>query len=108
MTPKIFGGDIAKATEGFQKSLAVDPSQDDTWVWLSKVFQKQGDKTKARDASQLPPYRVPIPFLFILLPTLLHSQKSQRFYFQSLLYTLAKTLAVGRSPRPHIPYAMKI
>ena len=52
MTPKMFGGDIAKVTESFQKSLAVDPSQDDTWVWLSEAFQKQGDKTKARDISQ--------------------------------------------------------
>ena len=51
MTPKTFGGDIAKAKESFQKSLAVDLSQDGTWVWLSKSFQKQRDKTKARDAS---------------------------------------------------------
>jgi Tfp pilus assembly protein PilF len=50
MTPKMFGGDVAKAMESFQKSLAIDPSQDEAWLWLSKAYQKQGDKTKARDA----------------------------------------------------------
>ena len=52
MAPKMFGGDAAKAVESFQKSLAIDPSQDETWVWLAKAFQKEGDKTKARDAVQ--------------------------------------------------------
>jgi cytochrome c-type biogenesis protein CcmH/NrfG len=52
MTPKMFGGDISKAVESFQKSLAIDSSQDETWVWLAKAFAKQGDKTKARDAIQ--------------------------------------------------------
>ncbi|HET8925524.1 MAG TPA: tetratricopeptide repeat protein [Candidatus Acidoferrum sp.] len=52
MAPKMFGGDVAKAIGSFQKSLAVDPNQDETWVWLAKAFQKQGDKTKARDAIQ--------------------------------------------------------
>jgi tetratricopeptide (TPR) repeat protein len=52
MTPKMFGGDIAKAIESFQKSLAIDPAQDETWTWLSKSFHKQGDRTKARDAIQ--------------------------------------------------------
>jgi tetratricopeptide (TPR) repeat protein len=52
MAPKMFGGDIPKAIESFQKSLALDPSQDETWVWLSKAFQKRGDKAKARDALQ--------------------------------------------------------
>ena len=50
MAPKMFGGDIAKAVESFQKSLELDPSQDETWVWLAKAFQKQGDNAKARDA----------------------------------------------------------
>jgi len=52
MTPKMFGGDVAKAVESFQKSLALDSSQDETWVWLAKASEKQGDKTKARDAIQ--------------------------------------------------------
>jgi cytochrome c-type biogenesis protein CcmH/NrfG len=52
MTPKMFGGDVAKATESFQKSLAIDPSQEEAWVWLAKAFHKQGDKAKAHDAVQ--------------------------------------------------------
>jgi cytochrome c-type biogenesis protein CcmH/NrfG len=52
MAPKMFGGDIPKAIESFQKSLAIDPAQDETWVWLCKALQKQGDKSKAREAVQ--------------------------------------------------------
>jgi tetratricopeptide (TPR) repeat protein len=52
MAPKMFGGDTPKAIESFQKSLSIDPAQDETWVWLSKAFQKQGDKGKAREAVQ--------------------------------------------------------
>src|SRR6266851_7290804 len=52
MTPKMFGGDVTKAIDSFQKSLAIDSSQDETWVWLAKAFQKQRDTGKARDAIQ--------------------------------------------------------
>jgi tetratricopeptide (TPR) repeat protein len=52
MTPKMFGGDVAKAIDSFQKSLALDNSQDETWVWLAKAYQKEGDKAQARDAVQ--------------------------------------------------------
>jgi tetratricopeptide (TPR) repeat protein len=52
MAPKRFGGDVTKAIESFQKSLGLDPSQDETWVWLAKGFQKQGATSKARDAVQ--------------------------------------------------------
>jgi tetratricopeptide (TPR) repeat protein len=52
MTPKMFGGDVTKAMDSFQKSLAIDSLQDETWVWLAKTFQKQGDRAKARDAVQ--------------------------------------------------------
>ncbi len=52
MAPKMFGGDVAKAVESFQKSLAMDAQQDETWIWLAKAFQKQGEKAKARDAMQ--------------------------------------------------------
>lgn len=50
MAPKMFGGDTSKAIQSFQKSLELDPAQDETWVWLAKAFQKQGEKTNARDA----------------------------------------------------------
>jgi tetratricopeptide (TPR) repeat protein len=50
MTPKAFGGDAPKAIDSFQKSLALDSQQDETWVWLAKAFEKQGDKPRARDA----------------------------------------------------------
>jgi tetratricopeptide (TPR) repeat protein len=52
MAPKAFGGDVPKAVESFQKSLALDSQQDETWVWLAKAYEKQGDKPKARDAIQ--------------------------------------------------------
>lgn len=52
MAPKMFGGDTAKAVESFQKSLELDASQDETWVWLAKAFAKHGDKAKAHDAIQ--------------------------------------------------------
>jgi len=40
--PKMFGGDVAKAIESFQKSLAFDTSQDETWAWLPKPFKNKG------------------------------------------------------------------
>ena len=52
MAPKMFGGDSAKAVESFQKSLTIGASQDETWVWLARAYEKQGDKIKARDAIQ--------------------------------------------------------
>jgi Tfp pilus assembly protein PilF len=52
MAPKMFGGDVSKAITSFQKSLAIDASQDETWVWLAKAFAKQGDKPKCHEAIQ--------------------------------------------------------
>jgi tetratricopeptide (TPR) repeat protein len=52
MAPNRFGGDVAKAVESFQKSLAIDSSQDETWVWLARAFAKQGDKPHAHEAIQ--------------------------------------------------------
>jgi cytochrome c-type biogenesis protein CcmH/NrfG len=52
MTPRMFGGDVPKAIESLEKSLAIDSSRDETWVWLAKAFQKQGDTGKARGAMQ--------------------------------------------------------
>jgi tetratricopeptide (TPR) repeat protein len=52
MTPKTFGGDTSKAIDSFKKSLALDPNQDETWVWLAKAYEKQSDKANAHDAIQ--------------------------------------------------------
>jgi tetratricopeptide (TPR) repeat protein len=52
MTPKAFGGDVAKAVDSFKKSLELNPDQDETWAWLAKAYEKQADKTNARDAIQ--------------------------------------------------------
>jgi cytochrome c-type biogenesis protein CcmH/NrfG len=50
MAPKMVGGDVSKAIESLQKSLALDPAQDETWVWLAKAFAKHGEKPQAHDA----------------------------------------------------------
>jgi tetratricopeptide (TPR) repeat protein len=52
LAPKMFGGDLSKAIDSFQKSLSIDPQQDDTYVWLAKAYQKQGDHAKASEAIQ--------------------------------------------------------
>jgi tetratricopeptide (TPR) repeat protein len=49
MAPAMFGGDINKAIESFRKSLALDPSQDETCIWLALAFKKKGDLAKARE-----------------------------------------------------------
>jgi tetratricopeptide (TPR) repeat protein len=50
MAPAMFGGNVNKAIESFQKSLALNPQQDETWIWLGLAFKKKGDTTKAREA----------------------------------------------------------
>jgi cytochrome c-type biogenesis protein CcmH/NrfG len=52
MAPKMFGGDVTKAIESLEKSVALDPRQDETYVWLAKAYKKHGDKSKAQDAIQ--------------------------------------------------------
>jgi len=52
MAPKTFGGDVSKAIDSFKKSLALDPNQDEAWVWLARAYEKQSDKASARDAIQ--------------------------------------------------------
>jgi Tfp pilus assembly protein PilF len=52
MAPKAFGGDVPKAIDSLAKSLVLDASQDETWVWLAKAYDKQGDKAKALDTVQ--------------------------------------------------------
>jgi len=50
MAPKMFGGDVSKAIESLERSVALDPLQEETYVWLAKAYKKQGDKAKAQDA----------------------------------------------------------
>jgi tetratricopeptide (TPR) repeat protein len=52
MTPKMFGGDVAKAIESLEKSVGLDPRQDEIYVWLARAYEKQGDKAKAQEAIQ--------------------------------------------------------
>lgn len=52
MAPKMFGGDVSKAIESLEKSVALDPQRDDTYVWLARAYKKHGDKAKAQDAVQ--------------------------------------------------------
>jgi tetratricopeptide (TPR) repeat protein len=52
MAPKMFGGDTSKAIETLEKSAALDPQQDETYVWLAKAYKKHGDKAKAQEAIQ--------------------------------------------------------
>lgn len=52
MAPRMFGGDVSKAIEAFRKSLSLDSQQDETYVWLAKAYEKQGEKSKAREAIQ--------------------------------------------------------
>ena len=52
MAPKMFGGDVSKAIESFQKSLSLDALQDETYVWLAKAYEQQGENSKAREAIQ--------------------------------------------------------
>ena len=50
MAPAMFAGNVNKAIESLQKSLALNPQQDETWIWLGLAFKKKGDTTKAREA----------------------------------------------------------
>jgi len=68
MAPKMFGGDVGKAIESFQKSLELDPSQDETWDWQAMAYEKQGDKAKARDT---------IEHALQLNPQNLHAKKTE-------------------------------
>lgn len=52
MAPKMFGGDVSKAIESLEKSVALDPQRDETYVWLARAYNKHGDKAKAQDAIQ--------------------------------------------------------
>jgi tetratricopeptide (TPR) repeat protein len=45
--PKMFGGDLEKAIASFQKSLQLDPKNDETYVWLAITYRKKGDEAAA-------------------------------------------------------------
>ena len=48
--PKMFGGDVDKAIANFQKSIALDPKSDETYVWLAIAERKKGDRGAADKA----------------------------------------------------------
>ena len=48
--PKMFGGDVDKAIANFQKSVALDPKSDETFVWLAMAERKKGDTAAANKA----------------------------------------------------------
>ena len=52
MSPSMFGGDVNKAIESFQKSLALDPQQDETLVWLAQAYRKKGDISEAYNGGE--------------------------------------------------------
>lgn len=52
MAPKMFGGDVTKAIESLEKSVSLDPKQEETFIWLARAYKKHGDRSKAQDAIQ--------------------------------------------------------
>jgi tetratricopeptide (TPR) repeat protein len=52
MAPHMFGGDVDKAVESLRKSTQIDPSFDETYVWLAIALRKKGDTAGAEQALQ--------------------------------------------------------
>jgi tetratricopeptide (TPR) repeat protein len=52
MAPHMFGGDVDKAVESLRKSTQLDPSFDETYVWLAIALRKKGDTAGAEQALQ--------------------------------------------------------
>jgi tetratricopeptide (TPR) repeat protein len=48
--PRIFGGDLQKAIESFRKATALDPHDDEAFVWLAIAYRKNG-KTRQSQAA---------------------------------------------------------
>jgi tetratricopeptide (TPR) repeat protein len=48
--PKMFGGDISKAVENFRRATELDPTSDETYVWLAIALRKAGDPAAAAKA----------------------------------------------------------
>lgn len=49
-SPSMFGGDIDKALDSFKRATAVDPRNDEAFVWLAIAYRKKGDPERARQA----------------------------------------------------------
>ena len=49
-SPKMFGGDLDKAIETFQKTTTLDPHYDDAFVLLAIAYRKKGDAQHAQAA----------------------------------------------------------
>jgi len=43
---------ISKAIESLERSVALDPQQDETYVWLARAHKKHGEKAEAQEAIQ--------------------------------------------------------
>jgi tetratricopeptide (TPR) repeat protein len=50
-SPKMFGGDLDKAIESFQKAATIDPHGDEAFVWLAIAYRKKGDEIHAQAAA---------------------------------------------------------
>jgi len=48
--PKMFGGDLQKAIESFQKASSLDPHFDEAFVWLAIAYRKAGKEQQAQSA----------------------------------------------------------
>jgi tetratricopeptide (TPR) repeat protein len=49
-SPRVFGGDIEKAIDSFKKATAIDPSNDEAFVWLAIAYRKKGEVERAHPA----------------------------------------------------------
>lgn len=48
--PKMFGGDVDQAIASFRKSVQLEPTNDETYVWLALAYRKKGDSAQADQA----------------------------------------------------------
>lgn len=48
--PKMFGGDLSKAVQSFEKATTLDPHYDEAFVWLAIAYRKTGDSRRAQIA----------------------------------------------------------
>jgi cytochrome c-type biogenesis protein CcmH/NrfG len=53
MTPKMFGGDVSKSITSFQKSLAIDASQDETWSGSQRRSRNRATRRKLATPSSM-------------------------------------------------------